>query len=69
MIEKSPVASCPDEEVGGLARRQEIWSFSYFIWHCWIDTAERRADESVSPAFCRPEEALQRVNVQPALVS
>lgn len=68
---RSFILACQDEETGGFADRpgDMVDPFSHLVWHCWIVTSGEEQIKPVSPVFCMPEEVLQRVNVQPELVS
>uniref|UniRef100_A0A8C5ZPW0 Geranylgeranyl transferase type-2 subunit beta n=1 Tax=Marmota marmota marmota TaxID=9994 RepID=A0A8C5ZPW0_MARMA len=65
------ILACQDEETGGFADRpgDMVDLFHTLFGIAGLSLLGEEQIKPVSPVFCMPEEVLQRVNVQPELVS
>ncbi|XP_060248450.1 geranylgeranyl transferase type-2 subunit beta isoform X4 [Meriones unguiculatus] len=68
---RSFILACQDEETGGFADRpgDMVDPFHTLFGIAGLSLLGEEQIKPVSPVFCMPEEVLERVNVQPELVS
>uniref|UniRef100_A0ABZ3NN91 Geranylgeranyl transferase type-2 subunit beta n=1 Tax=Rattus norvegicus TaxID=10116 RepID=A0ABZ3NN91_RAT len=68
---RSFILACQDEETGGFADRpgDMVDPFHTLFGIAGLSLLGEEQIKPVSPVFCMPEDVLQRVNVQPELVS